>query len=164
LRFDSRGEYSTDVATLLSGTTTSIAPDRLPGADLSFQTAQANDPATGLALGASAQAVIADSNYLNFSLDFDSGQLEMPSLVLRAQNQNDFTIGQDSAATCGFPLNANHLHVERNGSVVSVSTDASSLSACGISIGSEARVSVLFRGPSSGSKVLAHVRNLIVRR
>ncbi|MEO7114066.1 MAG: hypothetical protein ABI183_26735, partial [Polyangiaceae bacterium] len=120
LRFDSRGEYSTDVETLLSGDTTSIAPDRLPGSDLSFQEAIANGPATGLALGPNAQAVIADANYLNFSLDFDSGELEMPTLILRNATENDFTIGEDSAVTCGLPLNANHVHVERNGSVVSV--------------------------------------------
>jgi hypothetical protein len=165
LRFDSRGPYSTDAETLLSGTTTSIAPDRLPGADLSFEAAIANGPATGLALGANAQAAIADANYLNFSLDFDSGELEMPTLVLRDASGNDFSIGTDLATSCSFIDNANHLHVERNGGVVSISTNAAALSACGNPLpSSDARVTVLFRGPSARSTVQAHVRNVVVKR
>jgi hypothetical protein len=165
LRFDSRGPYSTDAQTLLSSTTTSIAPDRLPGADLSFENAQANGPATGLALGPNAQAVITDANYLNFSLDFDSGELQMPTLILHDANGNDFSIGVDSASSCSFTDNANHLHVERNGGVVSISTNTAAISACANQLpSSDARLGILFRGSSAGSLVQARVRNVVVKR
>ncbi len=130
LRFDSRGAYSTDAETLLSGNTTSIAPDRLPGSDLSFDTAQANDPATGLGLGVGAQAVIADANYLDFSLDFDSGELELPTIFLRDDSGNDLTIGiDDGQVTCTVP-DSGHWHVTRSGGTISVTVSSGATTTC----------------------------------
>jgi hypothetical protein len=163
LRFDSRGAYSTDTETLLSGNTTSIAPDRLPGSDLSFATAQANDPGTGLALGAGAQAVIADANYLDFTLDFDSGELELPTIFLRDDSGNDLTIGTDSSSSCVIDQ-ANHLHVVRSGGSVSVTLDSSAPITCGPSLDASARLTIGFRGPNPPSKVSARVRNVVVVR
>ena len=161
LRFDARGSYSTDVKTLLATDTQSIAPDRLPGPSLTFDDAQG--PGTGLRLGAGAQVVVADANYANFSLDFDTGKLQTPILFLRDDSGREFTIGVDPNATCVVP-DANHWHVERRSGAVSVSADDAPLSTCSTSVISSSRLTVGLRGRSAPTTVTATARNLVIRR
>ena len=128
-----------------------------------FKTHSANGPATGFELGPNAQAVIADASYADFSLDFDSVELELPTLFLRDGSGPDFTIGTDSSLKCAIS-EANHLHVVRSGSSVSVTVDTNAPFTCGNFVTPTARLTIGFRGPNPPSNVSARVRNVVVVR
>lgn len=177
LRFDARGVYSTDVKTLLSTDTDSIAPDRLPtgvtpdasGSTLAF------DSEHGLTLAKNSAVVIADATFAEFSLDLDTIQLGAPVVFLRDSTGDEFSIGPSSQATsqsgssagaspfdCTVPDDV-HWHVTRSGSAIAVTGTSGAVTNCGGSLPSASRVTIGFRGRSTNA-VPCTVRNLVVRR
>jgi hypothetical protein len=170
LRFDSRGPYSTDVQTLLSTDTQSIAPDRLPtgtspdasGSALTF------DSVNGLTLKKNAAVVLTDATFADFSLDLQTINGGEPQIFLRDDSGNEFTIGTDATSTCAIP-SGDQLQVTRNGgsiSVVSSSIDGGSRSSvsCGVQISATNRVTIGLRGRSSVATLSCTAHSLVVRR
>ncbi len=177
LRFDSRGDYSTDIGSLLdSNTPKSLAPDRLPSAtkDASGSTLTV-DGETGLTLTNTAAVVLADATFADFALDVDtsaapsvdpSGIAYPPVIFLRDETGADFSIGIDPAdgITCAVVADA-HWHLTRSGSSITVTGSSGSSTTCATPISATSRVTIGLRGrPAPNDQEPCYARNLVVAR
>ena len=141
LRFDTRGDYSPVIPSLLAADTQFTAPDRLvlPGLpSIQF------DPTDGVALAEGASVFVTDATYAAFTLDVDAPTGAPAIVVLRDQEGNELEVGGSSCPLPNATLPT--IHLTRAGAAVDVE---GSPTTCSVS--AAARLSVGVRGAPSGS-------------
>lgn len=175
LRFDSRGDWSTDIGSLIdSDTPKSLAPDRLPSAtkDSSGSTLTI-DTVAGITLTNTAAVVLTDATFADFSLDLDmsaapsidpSGIAYPPIIFLRDDLGSNFSIGFDPRdnTTCQALVDP-HWHITRSGGSITVLGSSGKSVTCG-GLSATSRVSIGLRGRASSTPVPCIARNIVVER
>lgn len=132
MRFDTRGEYSSVVHSLLVSDTTLTAPDRLvaPGV-----TAITFDAQRGLTLQQDATVFLTDATYASLSLELDAPSGAPPRIVLRDEVGVELEVGGPACPLAsGAPI-----HLVRSGAEVTGGDHTCAVRA-------DARLSVGFRG------------------
>jgi hypothetical protein len=136
-----------------------VAPDRVtgtPGSSINFIAGK------GLELGPGASAFVTDLTFDKVSIDLDGG--DTPYVVLRQEDGREIEVG---GATCPFSdgaasSTAGALHIERDGTRVTVAVGDGEKHDCVGQLDPDARVTIGVRGAGGTGVSLAH--NLRITR
>jgi len=140
LRFDTRGAYATDVGHGPYLVTDSLftAPDRLPGADVSFSVQG------GASLSGGASVWVTDATFVGVTASVVLPQGGAVDVVLRAPAGGELTCQAHGVPVLGT------VEVVRTGASATVSVAGGSPVPCPGQLDPKARVAVGFRGPPPG--------------
>jgi hypothetical protein len=154
LRFDTHGEYATDVAhgPYLQEDDMFTAPDRLPPSDVSFMPQKG-----GAKLSNGATIWLTDATFAEVTASVVLPKGGAANVVLRDPSGNEVICAATGVATEGV------VQVVRSGAAVQVSVGASAPTSCVGALDSNVRVSIGVRGPASGQGT-STVKSLSVTR